>query len=128
MRFSLAAAAVILAVPAFAADAPAPVIQVISDEPLKGADNMHVVMANIDWPPFSTTGRHTHAGEEYAYVVLGTIEVDIDGQPPHIYKGGDYYHNARGVVHETKNLGTRTAKTFAILIVDKDAPLTQPVK
>ena len=132
MRLPIFAACLCVALPAFAADtsapATAPVIQVLSDDAVKGADGTHVVSAFIDWPAGADTGKHTHPGDEYSYVIIGTIEIDVEGQPPQIYKGGDSYHNARGVVHEAKNLGTRAAKTYAVLVLDKDVPLTQPVK
>ena len=132
MRLPIVAACMCLALPAFAADTtssgPAPVIQVISDEAVKGADGIHVIAAFIDWPTGADTGKHTHPGDEYAFVIQGSIEVDVEGQPPHIYRGGDSYFNPRGVVHEAKNLGTRPAKTYAVMVVDKGAPLTQPAQ
>ena len=135
MRFSLIAVGLVFATPLFVGDAlsqnatpPAPKVEALSDEPVSGNETLHAVTARIDWPTNAATGKHTHAGDEYAYVVQGRIEVTTEGQAPHIYEAGQAYHNRRGVVHEARNAGRRPATTVAVMVVDKGGPLSQPVK
>ncbi len=40
---------------------------------------------------------------------------------------GQTYHNMRGIVHETANVGSVPAKTVAVFVIDKGLPTTQPV-
>ena len=41
-----------------------------------------VVQVRVDFDPGYVAPRHTHFGEEIIYVLEGTLEYRIDGQPP----------------------------------------------
>ncbi len=116
--------------PALAQDAPRPKPHVIylHNEAVSGVPGKETTMLSIDWPPNSTTGRHTHPGDEYAVVLEGALELDVDGQPPRIIKAGQAYHNLQGVVHETKNASKGRTRSIAVLVLDKGQPLQIPVK
>ncbi len=86
------------------------------------------VQVRGDFDPGFGTGRHTHPGEELAYVLEGELEVRIDGQPPRIYKAGESFFFPAGVVHEGINSSNAKVKVLATYIVDKGQPLAQPVK
>lgn len=126
--FVLAACLALCAAPALAQGAAAPKVHVLRDEPVSGVPAKHAVTATVDWPAGAETGRHTHPGDEYAFVEEGTIEIDVDGKAPATYRAGQSYHNAEGVVHNSRNVGGGPAKTVAVFIVDKGKPVTQPVK
>jgi quercetin dioxygenase-like cupin family protein len=126
-RIWVAACIVLCAMPALA-QPPAPQIKMLQDEPVSDDASKHAVTATADWPPGATTGLHTHPGDEYATVLEGAVEVTTEGKGAHIYKAGEAYHNARGVVHETRTAGEAPARTVAVFIIDKGAPLSQPVK
>jgi quercetin dioxygenase-like cupin family protein len=113
-----------------AADAPpAPQINVtLHNEPVSGVSDREAFMATIVFPPGATTGRHVHPGDEFATVLEGELQLNVEGQPPRIVKAGDSYHNLQGVVHETKNLGTVPARTVATFVIEKGKPLVQPIK
>jgi quercetin dioxygenase-like cupin family protein len=105
---------------------PGPNIMVLADEPLGGNDRQHVVIGVTNWPPGGATQRHYHAGDEYAVVVEGAIEIDNDGEPPHIYQAGQAYHNKRGVVHVARNANNGPSKLTFVLVTDKGSPLQVP--
>ncbi len=86
------------------------------------------VQVRGDFDPGFGTGRHTHPGEELAYVLEGELEVRIDGQAPRIYKAGESFFFPAGVVHEGINSSNAKVKVLATYIVDKGQPLAQPVK
>lgn len=98
------------------------------DEPVSGDDSKHAVTLMIDWPAGVSIPDHTHPGDEYAVVLEGAIEVTTKGTEPHIYKTGEGYHNAKGVVHATRVVGGVPAKTVATLIVEKGKPLSEMVQ
>jgi quercetin dioxygenase-like cupin family protein len=106
--------------------APPPKITILADEPVSGNDRMHAVIGISDWPVGGATKRHYHAGDEYAIVLEGAVEIDNDGKLPHIYKAGQAYHNKRGVVHIARNAYDGPSKLSFVLISDKGAPLQVP--
>ena len=94
--------------------------------PLSADKSQEVLIATGQFEPAGTTGRHSHHGDEYATVIEGTVEVVTDGQPPRRYTAGEAYHNARGVVHETRNVGKARARVVSTLIVDSGRPIIEP--
>lgn len=59
-------------------------------------------------------------------VLEGTLELRLDGQALRRVTTGQAYHNARGVIHETVNVGNGLARTVATFVVDKGKPVTVP--
>lgn len=116
-----------------AADAPAaqperPKVTVLADESVSGNDKMHAVIVSVEWPVGGVSIKHYHAGDEYATVLEGAVEIDNEGEAPHIYKAGEAYHNKRGVVHVARNASPGISRLSAVLIVDKGTPLQVPTK
>ena len=93
---------------------------------LSGDASREVLVATGEFEPGGSTGRHSHPGDEYATVIEGTLEVVTAGRPPHRYAAGEAYHNARGVVHETRNVGGTRGRVVSTLIVDAGRPLSEP--
>lgn len=84
-------------------------------------------IALVTFAPGATTGRHFHEGDEYATVLEGELELDVEGQPPRRVSAGTAYHNPKGVVHETRNAGSVPARISTVLVIDLGRPLTTPV-
>lgn len=95
---------------------------------VSGDDSKESIILAIEFLPGATTGRHTHPGDEFATVVDGILELRIEGQEPRRVSAGQSYHNAKGVVHETRNVGEGVAKAIATFIVEKGKPRTQPAQ
>lgn len=105
-----------------------PNITILADEPVSGNDALHAVVGIANWSPGGMTMRHYHAGDEYATVLEGAVEIDNEGEPPHKYVAGQAYHNKRGVVHVAKNANNGPSKLSFVLIIDKGSPLQVPAK
>ena len=88
----------------------------------------HVVQARAEFQPGVASGRHTHPGEEIAYVLEGQVEVTIDGRPPIVAKAGEPFFIPAGLVHEGRNTGSTVAKILATYVVEKGKPVSTPVK
>jgi quercetin dioxygenase-like cupin family protein len=88
----------------------------------------HAVQALAEFVPGGAAGKHTHPGEELGYVVEGTLELLIEGQPPHVVKAGESFFVPAGVVHDGRNVGSGPAKVLATYIVEKGKPVASPVK
>ena len=77
----------------------------------------------VGFAPGVVAPRHSHPGEEIVYVLEGTIEYEVDGQPPVTLKAGDVLFIPAGVIHGAKNVGTDDAAELATYIVEKGKPL-----
>jgi len=84
------------------------------------------VMAIVELPPGSTEGRHTHFAEVYAFVLEGTPTLDVEGQPTRVFKAGDVFTIAPGLVHEGSNRGSAPVKLSVVFFAEKGKPLTTP--
>jgi len=129
MKKSVLAVAIVVGVGAGALQAQAPGFtrKLLQDQNLSVADR-HAVQALAEFVPGGVAGRHTHPGEELGYVVEGTLELLIEGQPPRVVKAGEVFFVPAGVVHDGKNIGSGPAKVFATYVVEKGKPVASPAK
>jgi quercetin dioxygenase-like cupin family protein len=88
----------------------------------------HAVQVVAEFVPGGVAGKHTHPGEELGYVLEGTLELQVAGQPPRTVKAGETFFVPAGVVHDGKNVGSGPAKVLATYIVEKGKPVASPVK
>jgi quercetin dioxygenase-like cupin family protein len=86
------------------------------------------IQLRVDLDPGVTAPRHRHPGEEIIYVIQGTMEYFVDGQPPVTLKAGDVLFMPKGVVHSAKNVGTTDAAELGTYIVPIGQPLVDVVK
>jgi quercetin dioxygenase-like cupin family protein len=56
---------------------------------LEGVEGTEVVVSITTVPPHTTLPRHWHPGEEFAYMLEGTIVLWQEGKPDEIYQKGD---------------------------------------
>jgi quercetin dioxygenase-like cupin family protein len=70
--------------------------------------------------------RHTHPGEEIIYVLEGTLEYTVEGQPPKTLKAGDVLFIPAQTVHSARNVGKGHAAELATYVVEKGKPLLVP--
>ena len=74
----------------------------------------------------AATPKHTHPGEELAYILEGQVTVEMEGKPALTLKAGDFFFVPAGTVHMAKNSGTAPAKVLSTYIVEKGKPLASP--
>ena len=86
-----------------------------------------VVMAKAEFPKGTSTGKHTHPGEESSYVAAGTMSIVVDGVAKTI-KAGESFLIPAGKVHDAINIDAGDSTVIANYIVEKGKPLTTPVK
>lgn len=83
------------------------------------------VLTLIEVEPNGVVARHSHPGIEMFYVLEGTTELLVDGQPPRMLKAGDSAVNPVATPHMAK-AGPAGVKLIATFIVDQDKPLATP--
>src|SRR6266566_5879440 len=87
-----------------------------------------VIQVRVDFDPGYVAPRHTHPGEEVIYVIEGTLEYQIEGQPTRTVKPGDVLFVPAGAIHSVRNIGTGNGAELATYVVEKGKPLITLVK
>jgi quercetin dioxygenase-like cupin family protein len=92
------------------------------------APGREVIQVRVDFDPGYVSPRHTHPGEEIIYVLEGTLEYEIEGQPRATVRPGDVLFVPAGAIHSARNLGSGNGAELATYIVEKGKPLITPAK
>jgi len=87
-----------------------------------------VIQVRVDIDPGVVAPKHTHPGEEIIYVLEGTLEYEVECQPPVTLKAGDVLCIPAGTIHSARNIGTGRAAELATYIVEKGKPLITVVE
>jgi quercetin dioxygenase-like cupin family protein len=82
-----------------------------------------VVQARVDISPGAPFVRHTHPGEEIIYVLAGSLDYEIEGQPRKTYNAGEALMVPAGAPHAVRNVGSGNAAELATYVVEKGKPL-----
>jgi quercetin dioxygenase-like cupin family protein len=80
----------------------------------------------VDIAPNVAVGRHTHPGDVSAYVIYGSLEVEIDGEVPRRFAAGESFTVPANTIHDERT-GAAGARIVASFVVPADAPLSTPV-
>jgi len=91
------------------------------------ATGRHAVQARAEFGPGGEVGKHTHPGEEVSYVLEGTLQLEVAGQPPRTLKAGEAFSIPAGIVHAAKNVDKGSTKVLATYIVENGKPVATPV-
>jgi quercetin dioxygenase-like cupin family protein len=87
-----------------------------------------IVQVRVDFAPGVEFGKHSHPGEEIAYVLEGSLEYQVEGKAPVTLKAGEVLFIPAGTVHAAKNVGSGNGAELATYIVEKGKPLVLMVK
>ena len=90
------------------------------------APGREAVMAAVEFPAGSETGRHTHPGEEISFVEAGPFVLEIEGQPAKTLKTGEPFFVPAGVIHNGHPAAGGTAKVVATYVIEKGKPVSTP--
>ena len=82
-----------------------------------------VIQVLVEFAPGVVAPRHSHPGEEIAYVIEGVFLYELDGAPPVTLKAGESLFIPAGTPHKVTNVGTANALELATYIVQKGKPL-----
>ncbi|HEX8544563.1 MAG TPA: cupin domain-containing protein [Pseudomonas sp.] len=88
-----------------------------------GVFDREVIQVRVDFEPGVAAPKHSHPGVEVAYVISGTFEYQLEGQPAVTLKPGDSLYIPEGTAHIATNIGKTTGSELATYIVKKGEPL-----
>jgi quercetin dioxygenase-like cupin family protein len=82
-----------------------------------------VVQQRVEIGPEAAAVKHTHPGEEIIYILEGSLEYQLEGQPTRTCNAGDALTVPAGVVHGVRNVGSGNAAELATYVVEKGKPV-----
>ncbi len=96
---------------------------------LVGMEGKEAILALAEIAPGAATGKHTHPGYEFAYVLEGSGTLEIEGKPSIPLTPGTAIYQPSTQVHRGVNdSSTAPLKIFSVYILEKGHPLAVPVK
>jgi quercetin dioxygenase-like cupin family protein len=93
---------------------------------LTGMEGKEVVMTLIEAQPGADFPAHTHPGDEFLFVIEGSIVTFVEQQRTSVNTGGSF-HAPRGKPHGG-SIGEKPARLLTVHIVDKGKPFAEPVR
>jgi quercetin dioxygenase-like cupin family protein len=98
-------------------------------QPLSDLPGREVRISLLDRDPGASSARHRHPGHHtFGYVVEGTYEFAINGQPGVLLKAGDTFYEPPTAVHSTSRNPSpdKRAKILVFMVADQKNPSTVP--
>ncbi len=87
-------------------------------------DHPEVTALLVEIPPGGETGWHLHPVPVYAYVLSGTITVEMEGGESRDYNEGEAIFEAVNAAHNGKNLGKIPVKLIVFYTGETGKPVT----
>ena len=87
-----------------------------------------VIQNRVDIRPEAPFPRHRHPGEEIVYVLEGSLEYEVDGQPPTTLETGGVLLVPAETIHAVRNVGDGNAAELATYVVEKGKPFLEVVE
>jgi quercetin dioxygenase-like cupin family protein len=82
-----------------------------------------VIQSRVDIGPEAPLVKHSHPGEEIIYILEGSLEYQIGGQPPKMFGAGEALTVPAGAAHAVRNADSGNAAELATSVVEKGKPL-----
>ena len=99
-----------------AAQPAAPATGQLLTQPLADLPGREVRISLLDREPGASSARHRHPGHHtFGYVIEGTYEFAINGEPSRTLKAGDTFYEPPTAIHST-SLNSSTDKRATILV------------
>jgi len=96
---------------------PAAAPGVVLQGPIAAAPGVALRSRDLSLPAGAIVPRHTHAGEEFVYVIEGEVTLRREGLPDLVMHAGDGMRIAPGTVHsaEAGEAGFRAIATYVLI-------------
>jgi quercetin dioxygenase-like cupin family protein len=83
---------------------------------------VEVVQNRVNISPEAPAFKHKHPGEEIIYVLEGSLEYQVEGEPPTTLNAGDVLLVPAETIHAVRNVGSGNAAELATYVVEKGKP------
>lgn len=119
--------AVLLGVVAIQAQAPPGKRNVLVKDDMAPMPATTGYLIEVELAPGAESGRITHPGQEFFYIISGEATFEVDGKPSQTLKPGMGIHVEPGVVHSARNPSkSEPFKYVAFFVIEQGKPITIP--
>jgi quercetin dioxygenase-like cupin family protein len=109
------------------AQTPVKVVDLVKRDLASGANEGTIFL--VELAPGASVGRHYHPGDAFAYILEGSMVLELDGQQPVTLNPGDSGHVLPRQVHDDKNASSSKPVKFLVFhVTAKGQPLAVPVR
>jgi quercetin dioxygenase-like cupin family protein len=84
-----------------------------------------IVQVLTEIPAGVESGWHQHPGEEVGYILAGTVQMMIEGQPTLTLRAGDPFLMPPRTPHNALDLGPETGQMLSTYIVEVGVPIAE---
>lgn len=88
-------------------------------------DQPQVTAVMVEIPPGTQTGWHKHPYPCFAYILSGSLTVEMEGGKVHNLTAGQAMAESVNVMHNGKNTGTEPVKLVMFVMGEKEKPFTE---
>ena len=74
-------------------------------------------------PPGVESGWHAHPGEEVGYIIVGQVEMMVEGRATAILHAGDGFLIPPRTAHNARDVGPETGRMLSTYIVETGQPI-----
>jgi quercetin dioxygenase-like cupin family protein len=86
-------------------------------------DKPLVTMLLVEIPPGAETGWHKHPVPCYAYILSGSVTVELEGGRSNTFHAGQAFAETVNTMHNGKNTGTEPVKIVMTAIGEQKEPI-----
>ncbi len=91
-------------------------------------DNAEVTVMTVEIAPGKETGWHMHSIPVYAYIIEGTLAVEIEGAQRREFNKGQVIIEVMNTLHNGVNIGTVPVKLVAFYTGEQGKPIVTKVE
>ncbi|MEH6473697.1 MAG: cupin domain-containing protein [Halopseudomonas sp.] len=120
----------VLGLISFSALADGAKITPLIEKDLDGLMNKEGAMLIVEYGPGMSSKKHRHDAHIFAYVLEGSVVMQVDGSGPVTLEVGDVFYESPNDIHlVSKNASTtQTAKFVVFSVKEKNHPVVIPVQ
>ena len=104
-------------------------VSVLMKQSLADMAGKVATVLTVDYAPGAVSDAHVHPGSVFAYVLEGSVILEMDGKPPQTFRSGEAFVELPGMVHNFRNASASDpAKALGFQVAPKGAPLQTNVQ
>ncbi len=97
---------------------------VLQKKDLPGLEGKEGLLFTTEIAPDTVGGKHYCTGNEFVYILQGSMILEFEGKPPVTYKQGDSFYVLPKQVHFPKNPSATTpVKVLGFAVIEKGEPM-----
>lgn len=89
-----------------------------------------VIMLTVTYPPGNASSPHRHNAHVFVYVLEGSVVMQVEGGEAKTLVPGETFYEKPSDIHVVSRNASASApaRILVLMLKDKDAPVTRPVR